>query len=629
MLSFLAPLFLFGAVAAALPIVLHLLKREPEARIKFAAVKLLKQAPVEHTEKRHIRELLLLALRIGALVLLAFAFARPFLPSRAAASAGGVTVVALDTSFSLAAPGRFERARQLARDAVHGAPAGDLVGLVTFSDTADIVVKPSADRVLATGAIEQAAVGFGGTRYRAALSAAAQAAGGRSSTVVVVTDLQENGWDAGDRVSVPDGTTISVVDVGAPPPNLAVTGVRPQPDRVIATVHNASARATDARVHLTIDNRPVADATVSLGPNQSSDVPLAAALRGESVAVTVDDPTGIQADNIRYAVLGGTVKPTVLVVSGSGDLSRDAFYVQQALAVGAGPSGGYQPVGISGGQLSAAGDDRLAVHAAVLLLSTRGLERRGRETLAAYVRAGGGILIAAGPDVDGDVVRDVLGGSSALQMAPSTDMKREVRALAPADVRHPVFTAFAGNSGSLGLVTFTRVARIGGSACQTLARFTTGDVALAECPAGDGRALMLASDLDNRWNDFPLRATFVPFLHEVVRYVASARTHASDYVVADAPAGVPRQPGIATVPGGRPGVPPRRIAVNVDPRESDPARLSTDDFQSAVTRLKDAAPSEARIEAREQEDRQHMWQFLILAMVLMLVVEGMVASRTA
>ena len=123
-MSFLAPLFLAGAAAAALPIVLHLLKREPEARVKFAAVKLLKQAPVEHTERRHIRELLLLALRIGALVLLAFAFARPFLPNRASASTGGVTVVALDTSFSLAAPGRFERARQLARDAIAAAPPG-------------------------------------------------------------------------------------------------------------------------------------------------------------------------------------------------------------------------------------------------------------------------------------------------------------------------------------------------------------------------------------------------------------------------------------------------------------------------------------------------------------------------
>jgi hypothetical protein len=51
-----------------------------------------------------------------------------------------------------------------------------------------------------------------------------------------------------------------------------------------------------------------------------------------------------------------------------------------------------------------------------------------------------------------------------------------------------VFEAFAGNPASLGLVTFQNAARIGGSACQTLARFTTGDTALIECPAGDGRA---------------------------------------------------------------------------------------------------------------------------------------------
>jgi hypothetical protein len=71
MLSFLSPLFLAGAAAAAIPIVLHLLKREPEPRVKFSAVKLLKRAPVENTEKRHLRELILLALRIATLVLLA------------------------------------------------------------------------------------------------------------------------------------------------------------------------------------------------------------------------------------------------------------------------------------------------------------------------------------------------------------------------------------------------------------------------------------------------------------------------------------------------------------------------------------------------------------------------------
>jgi hypothetical protein len=296
--------------------------------------------------------------------------------------------------------------------------------------------------------------------------------------------------------------------------------------------------------------------------------------------------------------------------------------------VGVGPSGGYQPVGSSGAQLSAQDDDRLGAHAAVLLLSTRGLERRGREALAGYVRGGGGMLIAAGPDVDGEVVADVLGGSAALRMVAPPDAKRDARALAPADVRHPVFQAFAPNTGSLGLVAFQRAARIDGTACQTLARFTTGDAALLECPAGDGRALVLASDLDNRWNDFPLHATFVPFLHETVRYLSSAPAHAFEYFIAEAPRGVRKVPGIATIDDGKPGG-PRRIAVNVDPRESDVARLSIDDFQSAVTRLEDSGASQAHVEAREQEDRQHLWQFVMAAMVLILMGEGVVASKTA
>src|SRR6202022_6659 len=116
--------------------------------------------------------------------------------------------------------------------------------------------------------------------------------------------------------------------------NLAVTSMRPLPDRILATVHNGGARSRDARVHLKIDGRPAGDATVSLGPNQSADATFAGTPRGTAAAVTVDDPDGITADNVRYVVLGGTSRPSVLVVTGSGDLTREAFYVQHALAAG-------------------------------------------------------------------------------------------------------------------------------------------------------------------------------------------------------------------------------------------------------------------------------------------------------
>jgi hypothetical protein len=331
-------------------------------------------------------------------------------------------------------------------------------------------------------------------------------------------------------------------------------------------------------------------------------------------------------------VLGGTSQPTLLIVSGSGDLAREGFYVQHALAAGGAAGGGYQVVSAPGSQLLGWSDDRLAPHAAVLLLSTRGLERRGREALAAYARNGGGVLIAAGTDVDGDVVADVFGSASTLKVVTATGSKPEARGLAPADVRHPIFQRFAGNAATLGLATFHNVARIGGSACQTLARFTTGEAALIECPAGEGRALVLASDLDNRWNDFPLRATFVPFLHEVVRYLANARAHASEYLVADAPPEALRTPGVVMLADNArspsSGAPPRRVAINVDAREADPSRMSADEFQSAVTRLKDVDGSGARIEARQQEDSQHLWLYVLALMAVVLAVEGFVAART-
>jgi hypothetical protein len=449
---------------------------------------------------------------------------------------------------------------------------------------------------------------------------------------VVVTDLQENGWDAGDRASVPASARIEVADVGAMPPDLAVVAVRPQSDRVVATIRNTGPRPRDVHARLTIDGRVAGDATASIAANQAADVTFAGAPRGLAAAVEVDDGEGIQADNVRYAVLGGTSQSTLLVVSGSGDLGREGFYVQHALAAGGAAGGGYRVVSAPGSQLSEWTDDRLAPHAAVLLLSTRGLERRGREALAAYAHGGGGVLIAAGADVDGDVVADVLGAASTLQVVTATGAKPEPRGLAPADVRHPIFQRFAGNAAALGLATFHNVARIGGSACQTLARFTTGEAALIECPAGEGRALILASDLDNRWNDFPLRATFVPFLHEVVRYLANARAHASEYVVADAPPGAPRQPGVVTLADDARstsnGTAARRVAINVDAREADPARMSVDEFQSAVTRLKDVGGSEARIEARQQEDSQHLWLYVLTLMVVLLAVEGLVAART-
>ncbi len=632
MIAFLSPLFLAGALAAAVPILLHLLKREPETRVQFSAVNLLRGAPVEHSRKQYLRDLLLLALRVTALLLLALAFARPFFRSDAYGAASGITVVAIDTSLSMSAGRQFDRARQLAREAVDRAPSRDLVGIVTFADRATVALQPAADRTLAKSAIDAATTGFGATSYRAALAAAADmtsAHGGNRSTIVVVTDLQESGWDAGERITVPESARIDVADVGASPPNLAVIAIRASADRVVATIRNAGPRAREARVELNVDGRLAGEAGAAIGPNQTADVTLPGA-KGGSAVVSVSDGEGVLADNARYVVLEDTGRPSVLVVTASGDVSREAFYVQHALTAPGAKGAAYQVAGVGAAQLGTWDTARLARHAAILLLSTRGLERRGRELLAEYLHKGGGLLMAAGPRVDGVVAADVLGGAVSLTSpaaAADEGSAGAARTLAPADTRHPVFHAFSAGEATLGLVKLQRVTTIGAAGCETLARFTTGEAALVDCAKGKGRALVFASDFDNEWNDFPLHSAFVPFLHESVRYLAGGLRPAGEYLVAAAPAGVPAKPGIATLtqPADAGGT-GRQIAINVDPAEAEPGRLSADEFQTAVTRLKDVSRAAPHLEARQQEEHQHIWQYVLGVMIAALIVETFVTA---
>ncbi len=152
-MSFLYPAFLLGALAAAVPIVLHLIKREAAPEVRFSAVRLLRRAPTEQSRWQRLREWLLLAARVAAVLLLALAFARPYLAAQAGPGST-VTIVAVDTSLSMGAPGRFDRARALARTAVEEAPAGSFVGLLSFDDRPALIVEPIAERGTVLAAID-------------------------------------------------------------------------------------------------------------------------------------------------------------------------------------------------------------------------------------------------------------------------------------------------------------------------------------------------------------------------------------------------------------------------------------------------------------------------------------------
>src|SRR3954464_2227582 len=102
-MSFLPPLYFIGAALIALPIVLHLMRRDVAPPVPFTAVSLLKKTSVDRSRQHRLRDLLPLPAPGGALLLLAGSFARPYIAG--ARSTTSTTVIAVDRSFSMSAGG--------------------------------------------------------------------------------------------------------------------------------------------------------------------------------------------------------------------------------------------------------------------------------------------------------------------------------------------------------------------------------------------------------------------------------------------------------------------------------------------------------------------------------------------
>jgi hypothetical protein len=630
--SFLFPAFLAGAVAAAIPIILHLLTREAAPRLPFSAVQFLKRVPVADSRRR-LRELLLLALRVTALVLLALAFARPFLATATSLEASRVTIVIVDTSFSMGAPGQFARAQALARDAVGRIGSTDRVGVVSFSDTADVAAPP-ADRGQALAAIDRLQPGFGATRYASAIAKAVEQIGDRAGRIVLVTDLQKSGWDASPDASVPGTVTIEVLDAGAPTANLAVTDLRKDAGSLVAMIRNAGSQPITSRAQLIIDGTPAGEAPVIAAPSALTEVRFTAAPPEAGVVIVqVDDEQGYPADNARYFVLDPPSRASLLTVTTLGNAASEAFYLERALMVN---DQAFALTTIGVGDLSGLAAVGLADRDAVLLLGTRGLDRRGREVLETYVTRSGALLLVSGPDLDADAPARIFGD---IKLQARLRDAGSVVSFAPTDGRHPIFRPFGSLIGNLGHVRFDRSVLIDDApGAKMLARFSDGKPALLEYQIGSGRVLYFASDLNRQWNDFPLQSSFVPFVQNVMRYLTASVEAPREYLVADAPAGVRREPGIAslrTARGANEGAAAqvRRVAINVDTRESDPTRIGAEPLIASIARIGNASGAGADnqdqgLAARlSAEGRQNLWRYGLALMLASLVFESALGRK--
>lgn len=135
-MQFIYSTFLFALAALAIPIIIHLFHFRRIRTVYFTNVKFLKAVKDESSQRRKLRDLLVLIARCLAVAMLVFAFAQPFIPKGGDVKKGNHAVsIYLDNSFSMNAQSRdvslLEKAKQKAREIVQAYTPDDRIQILT------------------------------------------------------------------------------------------------------------------------------------------------------------------------------------------------------------------------------------------------------------------------------------------------------------------------------------------------------------------------------------------------------------------------------------------------------------------------------------------------------------------
>lgn len=116
-MKFVHPEMLWGLLALAIPIIVHLFNFRKFKRVMFPNIEFLKELKQETHNKSKLKHLLILASRCLAIIAIVLAFAQPFIPvdNQTAMPGGNAISIYIDNSFSMEGQGRDGRLLDLAK----------------------------------------------------------------------------------------------------------------------------------------------------------------------------------------------------------------------------------------------------------------------------------------------------------------------------------------------------------------------------------------------------------------------------------------------------------------------------------------------------------------------------------
>ncbi|MCA9263873.1 MAG: BatA domain-containing protein, partial [Planctomycetales bacterium] len=491
-MSFLAPLYALAAFAIGLPILFHLIQRRPQGKLNFSSLMFLTPSPPRITRRSRISNWLLLLLRAAALLLLACAFARPFIRTaieRNVALPARRMLLLVDTSASMRQQGVWARTQEVVEQVLADLQPGDEIALTTFDRSTHNLVafNDGAPRTLAQRAelIRKAWKNTHPTWYAtdlgSALMAGADLLRDRESTVdeplpqqiLLVSDLQASGNVERVRdFAWPADLTVEVRDVSAPTAENARATllfgdtVNPSGDAADETAASEDASVTTdlQTVRVRVENGPDArDEELRLGwvnsqgrlldekefivhvPPGASRVVRVTQPPGEAVALQLAGDTE-QFDNLTYIAHSSRQQKLVLFIGTSTEDPRSSLFYYLERAPFDSPRVTYQVQSQSPEQplleIDPVKTPFVVYSDAPPMTHASGLQQ--------YVRAGGSLLIvlpqSPAPDQQAANTHSLDGLRTLSGDASLTSHEAKVadyRMLSEIDFSHPLFKPFA------------------------------------------------------------------------------------------------------------------------------------------------------------------------------------------
>ena len=687
-MSFLNPLFILGGLTVAVPVLLHLMKREHARKVEFPTLMFLRRISKKTIRYQKLRHLLLLLLRVLALLVIVLAFMRPYRETLPAAAAGGISsahIILLDNSMSMGFRDRWGKARNAAAAILRKMRPGDKCALLEFSDNVTARTQLSTDPSDAIAQVESGIeLGDRTTRYGQALNAAeklALDAGTGKRIIYLISDFQKNGYDAEEQdFHLGEGIELQTIDVGSDDfSNLAirdVTVAEAEPGASggftlktsIANFGNQDRR--NVAVGLYVDERKTAEKRIDTvqGQAQALEFQLPGLIAGaHRITLEMDDPY-LTRDNRFYLTLDARGKTPVLAVENHEAHGRRSpgFFLARALNVDT-----FSPY-----RLSVVSAQNVAFSGGLLIWNDApgggdAVQRKLRD----FVAAGGGLAVALGDAAQpadfnrnfGSWLPVQITGIAAAGRTGRNRAMEEYRLMTDIRMDHPIFQPFSKpHSGTFSNTRFFSHAKISpGPGVVVVARFDNGDPAIMTIDYEKGRVVIFASSADDTANDLPLKAVYAPFWQQILRYLErfSEQRHwleagaiinsrkllaettlrqvkgnpdpGEAIVILD-----PQKKRLEGMPNSYDIVLERTgfyeiramngsaaVAVNTAPRESDLTHGNAEEMAAGWMSSKPAVyAQEERPTAEEQDQRRHFWTYLLIGAAFFLVAESLLSN---